>query len=260
MSDLTEQVSANLLDFYRYVAVKTGIPHGQEQFLWVRNDDGKWPKWVIGQDFDLAAFDIRAQETIARMKDHELPAYWNLLPGKEQGRLRTILENNGFREIYRWTGMWYDMTCHEPREHSIPGLVIKEVSAHEDLSSFVSVINHTILEASRMEMSLAEKLLGEERFRMVIGIYGGEVVSVSALFISGDIAGIYFVATLEEARNKGIGSAVTGKCLDIAACNGVKKVILHASRMGEPVYRRLGFKAVENCFYNIYWLVGRDYR
>jgi len=51
------------------------------------------------------------------------------------------------------------------------------------------------------------------------------------------------VGTVPEFRGKGYGSAVTLAAMDWAREMGEELAILHATEMGKPVYRRLGFEA-----------------
>ncbi|MFZ5939907.1 MAG: GNAT family N-acetyltransferase [Bacteroidota bacterium] len=260
MNDDFALLSENLFGFYRLVAEKTGIPSGEEAVFWIKNNAGKWPRWVVGQNFDQQSFEEEAMQVIGRIRTHELPPYWNVVPGYGQDALGDLLKKNRFREVYTWTGMSVDTGKGWPEQKTVSGLELCEVSSEEDLESFVSVVNATLLEASPMDLSLARLLLHVDRFRMVTGRIGGKAVASSAIFLSGRGGGIYFVATLPEYRNRGIGSAVTAKCLEIARREGVATVILHASAMGEAVYRKLGFETVAGGQFHIYWLVGREYR
>jgi ribosomal protein S18 acetylase RimI-like enzyme len=57
-------------------------------------------------------------------------------------------------------------------------------------------------------------------------------------------AAVGWVATVPEARRRGLGAAVTARAVEHAFDNGAELVVLEASPSGQPVYERLGFAAV----------------
>ena len=74
------------------------------------------------------------------------------------------------------------------------------------------------------------------------GFLDEKPVATSLLQLGGGVAGIYAVATIPEARRKGIGAQVTLYPLLQARAMGYKAGVLEASEMGYPVYRALGFQ------------------
>jgi GNAT superfamily N-acetyltransferase len=70
---------------------------------------------------------------------------------------------------------------------------------------------------------------------------GGAPVAIAMLFTGGGAAGIQAVATVPEARERGIGAAVTLAALRAGRAQGMRVGVLEATEMGRPVYRRLGF-------------------
>jgi predicted acetyltransferase len=70
------------------------------------------------------------------------------------------------------------------------------------------------------------------------------------------VAGIYAVATLPQARRKGIGRAMTVHPLIEARQIGYRVGILQSSSMGYPVYQSIGFQEV--CTYRQYVQTGGD--
>ena len=83
-----------------------------------------------------------------------------------------------------------------------------------------------------------------DAYRGYVAFADGRPVATSTVLITGDIAGLYDVAVLPEARGRGIGAAVTLAPFREAREEGCRLAILHASPLGRPVYERLGFRTV----------------
>ncbi len=75
-------------------------------------------------------------------------------------------------------------------------------------------------------------------------VKNGRAACVAMLHISHSIPGIYCVGTVEEARGKGLGGALTAFAVAEAFRDGYEVCVLQASKMGYPVYLRLGFEDV----------------
>jgi ribosomal protein S18 acetylase RimI-like enzyme len=81
----------------------------------------------------------------------------------------------------------------------------------------------------------------DARFQTYLALSDGKPVGTSQLFLSEEVAGIYNVTCIPEARGQGIGSAVTLAPLLEARQMGYQIGVLQASQKGYNVYRRLGF-------------------
>jgi predicted acetyltransferase len=62
------------------------------------------------------------------------------------------------------------------------------------------------------------------------------------LYISSGIASISMVSTLPDSRKKGIGTSMVLKPLYDAKSLGYEIAVLQATRAGESVYKKIGFK------------------
>lgn len=84
---------------------------------------------------------------------------------------------------------------------------------------------------------------GEAQARYFAVTKHGDLVATSLVYLEGGLAGIYGVATLPADRGRGLGAFATSEPLKRVRSLGYRTGILQASAMGEPVYRRLGFKS-----------------
>ncbi len=89
--------------------------------------------------------------------------------------------------------------------------------------------------------------------RYYTAFWQGAPAACSMLLESAGAAGIYCVATLPEARGKGLGTVATRAALLDAREIGCEIAILLASRMGFPIYLKLGFRKV--CDMEVYEII-----
>jgi hypothetical protein len=74
--------------------------------------------------------------------------------------------------------------------------------------------------------------------RIWVGYAGDRPVTTGMAYVDDRVIGVYVIATLEEARGRGYGAAITARCM---TADPAKPAVLQASDLGRPVYRRLGF-------------------
>ena len=100
-----------------------------------------------------------------------------------------------------------------------------------------------------MPVEWVEAIIGEPLVTLpsasaYVGYSDGLPVSTGLGIRTGRTIGIYFIATVEAARRRGLGAAMTMRIVDDAASSGCEVAILQASPMGYPIYERLGFETV----------------
>ena len=84
-----------------------------------------------------------------------------------------------------------------------------------------------------------------ERFAGYVGYAGGEPVSTTAVIHSGDVLGVYNVATLPAYQRRGYGEALMRHALaDAQKRHGTRRVILQSTPVGLRLYERMGFRTV----------------
>jgi GNAT superfamily N-acetyltransferase len=83
-----------------------------------------------------------------------------------------------------------------------------------------------------------------EGLRLYQARVDGEPVCVLGTYDDGDDCGIYFVATLEEHRGKGLARRLLHRALAEARERGLATSNLQSTTKGYPVYERLGYAPI----------------
>lgn len=100
------------------------------------------------------------------------------------------------------------------------------------------------------------KSMNNDEFVAWLAISGGEIVATSGLcffqitpgftLIDGKIAYILNIYTLPAWRGKSIGKQVFSHILQEAVSRGYKRISLHASEDGRPIYEKFGFRSTSD--------------
>jgi predicted GNAT family acetyltransferase len=84
---------------------------------------------------------------------------------------------------------------------------------------------------------------GDHRaFHVAIARLDGENVAGAMAYDHDDDCGIYNVGTLDRARRRGIGTAVTATLLHDARARGCRTATLQSTPMAERMYAAVGFR------------------
>jgi GNAT superfamily N-acetyltransferase len=224
-----------------------GRAQGREAF-----EDGRLMHFTTGIAHPLfnAVFNARLtrseiEPTIAEVVQHfsarKLPAFWWTGPGTLPSDLGEHLKRHGFQGGPYTAGMAVELSALPESVPAPDGFQMELVESAEVLRLWVEVVaaGNEMSPALHQPLYELESALGTQRY---LGSLEGKPVAVSALHLDDGVAGIYAVATLPEARGKGIGGAITLQPLLDARKSGFNVGILQSSPMGHNVYKRLGFK------------------
>jgi GNAT superfamily N-acetyltransferase len=193
-----------------------------------------------------------ADATIDRLR-HQVgrdgaPFTWWVMPSFAPADLADRLEAAGLVNDGAWPALALDIgELVEPP--IVAGLEIRRVARSADLEAYLRIVGETLSPSDAFTSVLADasRRIGfaddapEEHF---IGLLAGEPVATASLVVAGGSAGIYNVATLEPARRRGIGAAMTAVAVRRGSERGCNLATLQSSAMGRPIYERLGFRFV----------------
>jgi ribosomal protein S18 acetylase RimI-like enzyme len=143
------------------------------------------------------------------------------------------------------------MVCDTPIEGPPPADDVTLVWARspEQIEAFAELVDTAYQSlgapagAIRPTIAAYQRVL-EPNMEVVLAVVDGRPVATAMVLLSHGIAGVYYVGTLEAARGRGLGELVTRTVTNRAFDRGVAVVGLQASPMGEPIYRRQGYRTI----------------
>jgi len=175
------------------------------------------------------------------------PWRWLVGPSATPPDLERHLLAAGFEAVGDNPGMALDLARFEDASWP-PGVRIAPVDDAAGLAKWAEIQRRALeLDPIRARAwhDAHDRAIGREgTLRTWIASLHDEPVAAAALFEAAGVAGVYNVATVSEARGRGIGRAITATVLAEAVARGHRTAVLGASDLGYPVYCRLGFRDV----------------
>lgn len=249
-SAATLAVETNLWALQRDFARVPGAEiHDDPGLLWYSvPTTSSWFNGASRTDLEPAAADKAIRMVVDALHPLGRHVRWHLGPSARPTDFPRRLADAGF-EPTEATGMAVQLSA-VSRPPQPKGLEISAVRDEEGLLAWLDAFSR----------SFGSKPLGREHpwftpfghlgfdaeapCVLFVGWVDGEAMTTSLGFVGGGAVGVYGVGTVPEFRGRGYGSAVTLRAMDWGRERGADLAILHATELGEPVYRRLGFEAV----------------
>jgi hypothetical protein len=148
-----------------------------------------------------------------------------------------------------------EMVVRAPVERRDPpaGVALRWVEDLEAVRDFFVVGAAAYTSLGLPEHVALEALRAPERFlephiHAVLAVEDGTPVAAAMTLLSHGIAGVYWVATLESVRGRGLADVVTRAVTNRAFELGAAANTLQASPMGEAIYERMGYETVHRTF------------
>lgn len=192
--------------------------------------------------------DAAIQAVKADADIRQVGVMWWVGPSTRPADLGKRLEASGFVFDDDSPGMVVELSK-LPENLDVPeGLSIQRVDSADDLREWCAAMAAGLeIPAARVDLTLDTwskllQLVNREVTQTFLARLNGQPVATSLLQLAAGVAGIFSVATIPDARRKGIGAQVTLYPLLQARAMGYKAGVLGASEMGVGVYRSLGFQ------------------
>lgn len=195
-------------------------------------------------DVDGEDFVARAQEFFAQRGRRF--SIWLRAEQDADSDLAAATEAAGFQAIYEMPEMLLGAPL--TTEPLPAGVELRRLSDPEEAPDFWRVAKAAYASNGFPPEVFAgytkhESLLAED-VAAFVAYLDEEPASIAMTIVNNGIAGIYWVGSLERARGKGLGRAVTVAATNAGFALGAEIASLQASPMGKPIYLKLGYEPV----------------
>jgi ribosomal protein S18 acetylase RimI-like enzyme len=244
---IVEAIESNLADYWLAMGENPkGEIHDNDSVRW-EYSGGPYFNRVVTAELDQSEAEQKIEEVVREFAARRAAITWLVGPSATPGDLGERLTQHGFNQYEVWKGMARDLTSLGSSPELSPDIhwvLVHDVASRKD---WLHVISRSYdLPRSAREL-LYESVLAAEgsnpnSWLHNLAYLDGKPVAASTLFVSNETAGIYLVATLPEARGKGLGTAVTWRALVQARELGCMLAVLQSTEMAQGIYEKLGFR------------------
>ena len=175
--------------------------------------------------------------------------YWlcdDFLSGTLKRQAPHIFSRHGLRPLTQAPGMYTEFL--RAPELELPALEVRPVEDERTRATFAEVMSI----AFEIPHSVSTAVYGSEHgwqggFRGYIGYANGKAVTTAASMITGDVMGLYSVATLPQHRRLGFAESIMRVVIEQAhAHQGVRRTVLQSTSSGLSLYQKMGYRRVTN--------------
>jgi GNAT superfamily N-acetyltransferase len=252
--DAIEQISRNCFRSFATLPNAQLIDDGT-RFGVLSHAPSSFFNGIAASSFDGSDAEEQVALTIDFFRAHQCPFRWWVTPSTRPRELATVLQAQGMRHAYDSPGMAAELSS-LPLDVAPPDdVTIRRIGDVRELEHWLDVFvpvfslppdGREIWRGVYAQFPFDD----EAAWTHFVGFADERPMSTTSVLIDGELAGIYNVATLPEARGRGVGSSVTRAAMRYARDRGATTAALQSSTMGLGVYRALGF--VEHCDLSLY--------
>lgn len=209
---------------------------------WLLPVDHPWFRGVWSDAAPSDEVDDDVASSIASFREHGVASFtWWLSTHVDPEPWQRALQRHGLRHDDGPPGMAIDLD--DLPSLPDPALDIRTVEDARDATTFAETMARGFGDLPEEGTRTMVGAMGLALpWRHYLGVLDEEAVATSTLFLGAGVAGVYNVATVPEARRRGIGAAMTRVALAEARAMGYRVGVLQSSDAGASVYRRMGFR------------------
>ena len=157
-----------------------------------------------------------------------------------------IFSRHGLRPLTEAPGMYAEKL--RPPHRVLPPLHVRAVSGPDTRTAFAEIMSVSF----EIPLAICTAVYGSElawqgEFSGYVGFANGRAVATAGAMRTGDVLGLYSVATLPAYRRLGYAESMMRQVIEQA---GVARTVLQSTRSGLSLYEKMGYRTVTN--FNVY--------
>lgn len=226
---MNDKITNNLFEFWSYIGQQNNIYTDSPNYKAVSVLGSDWPKRIYSIEDTTATYD----EVIRLSNQDLLPNSITL----DENKALTI--RNKTQLLFTQINMSLDLKNYT--SENVKNKSIHQIETKTEAFEFAAIASQSfgykvdgeIIYNICKDSSRVKNFIFKDKGKN----YGCGIV----YFDTDNNAGFHMIGTIPDGRGKGIGKSITERLIDEALINNCNHCVLNASKMGQPIYEKLGF-------------------
>ncbi|WP_172826789.1 GNAT family N-acetyltransferase [Flammeovirga sp. SJP92] len=227
---MNSQIVGNLFELWSCIGELTKTITKNDHYNAVSVQGSDWPYRVFQFDIDHYANSI--EEVIGLSLQGKLPELITI----DQPSL--IKDKEHLQFLMSQKNMALDMSVTNHFHHDCSNII--SINTEKEAIYFAEVASRSF--GYKVDSSVVYTIIQHEKIKAFLYTENDQSLGCGILFVdNSNNAGFHMIGTVPEGRGKGIGKLITERLIVEAQNQDCPYCVLHASAMGEPIYKKYGF-------------------
>jgi ribosomal protein S18 acetylase RimI-like enzyme len=244
--DLEEWIVINnMFEFWDFVGHQSNTLLTTTDFKAILVKGSDWPRRIFNLGMEQEAEPSVFEDLAIQIQAGDLP---NMITFTESlaERYQEPLSAAGFIPRMKQLGMMIDLSATMFNDEASSSVHFEEVENEHQAGLFASIAAQSFNYQVGPEV-VASLVNRKDKVRLFIAHHENQAAACGLIFYDEQgHAGLHMIGTLPESRGKGLAKKLTLHLLQECVNDKKRLCVLHASKAGEYVYVKLGFRAVKD--------------
>jgi hypothetical protein len=213
---------------------------------WLESEPHGGPEYIFDIDILTTDAEQRVYEMIERIKQGEMPRYILISTISKPDNLVDIFRSCGFEvNLDDGSGMAMDLSPALDAYKPPDSIKILPIRDEVTLAKWVKIVNEALFGGELITFEQYQDMFKQKNVTLNLGLIDDVPAATSLIIYSNEkkVATVEQISTLQKYRGRGLGTAITMVSVQQMHAHSVETAVLHATKAGERIYKKIGFKA-----------------